>query len=424
MSPDSDLADDIVQGEVPKHLPPPGAPRTEFKAWHRVRKHFIRERQWNHEINHLAQRRRRVLQTDESEWGDHLSDGGVSDDELPEDVRISRPLRLLVLPGDDLLDVRSLWGKLHPQGCYLQFLGFNSSLSSVERQNRMAVTESAVTQLNKICKRSHVSSDRFQDIARENSKAYRGFREYGPYDVVNLDLCDSLVPRGRPQETEDYYSAIHQLLNYQLNHQTEPWLLFVTTQVDRDTVDQSAIDRLAKPMRRNCDQHTEFAEELDSIVPSDSFKSTAYQFDLSHVDQTQLVGVFGVILGKWLVDTLGSASPPCSVTLLRSYRYVIHKDKNVQMLSLGFLIKPHRSPPVDPSGLSRLKPKISEFPSELDTALGILTIAKEIKDVDELLREDPDAHSSLAEGQADLLAAAGYDRDAYLNWVAEGENSS
>ena len=421
MSPDSDLADDIVQGEVPRHLPPPGVPRTEFKSWHRVRKHFIRERQWNHEIFHLAQRKRRVLQTENSEWGDNLPDGRVSEGTYPEDIRITRPLRLLVLPGDDLLDVRSLWAKLHPEGCYLQFLGFNSSLTSRERQNRMAVTESAVTQLDKICKRSHVSSDRFQDIARENTKAYHGLREHGPYDVVNLDLCDSLVPRGRHRETEDYYSALHQLLNYQSNHQTEPWLLFVTTQVDRDTVDQSAINQLAGPMRKNCDQHTAFAEALDAIVPSDSFKSTDHQFDLAHVDQGQLVGAFGVILGKLLVSTLASASPRWSVVLLKSYRYVIHEEKGVEMLSLGFLIKPHRSPPIDPTGLSFLQPRVPDFPSELDTALSIVNSVKEIQDVGELLKNDKDAHSILAEAQADLLAAAGYDREAYLDWVGRGE---
>lgn len=423
-APDSDLGDDLVAGELPRHLPPPGALRTEFKPWHRVRKQFIRERQWNHEIHHLAQRLRRDLQTEETEWGAAQAGSAAVAEEVPETLRIERPLRCLLLPGDELLDVRCLWQKLQTEGCYLRFLGFNSTITTDERRRQMAVTESAVTQLDKVCKDSHVTRDTFQDIARNNTQAYRLFRQYGPYDVVNLDLCDSLVPRGQPGETQANFSALYQLLHYQIQHQKTPWLLFATTQVDRSTASQPEINQLAQPTRSNCDQHAAFAAALARIIPSAAFNSAACTLDISHLNSDHLVRVFGVVLGKWLVNTLSTASPRCAVKLLTSYRYVIRPDTGIEMLSLGFLITPHYAPPVDQTGLSNLQPSSRPFPSELDAGLAFVAVAERIRDVDELLAADAATRQALINSKADLLGNAGFDRDAYLRWVAEGEQET
>src|SRR4051794_36275087 len=107
---ESDLAEGIVQAEAPRHLTPPTPARRDFKSWHRVRKQFIRERQWNHEIFHLAQRLRRELHRKETNWGGE-TESETTLTEIPESVRIDRPLRFLTLPGEELLDVRSLWRK-------------------------------------------------------------------------------------------------------------------------------------------------------------------------------------------------------------------------------------------------------------------------------------------------------------------------
>lgn len=420
-STDSDFADDIVQGESPQHLPAPGALRIDFRPWHRVRKQFIRESQWNHEIFHLAQRLRRTLQTSETEWGDSSGGDDQPIEEIPETARVERPLRCLLLPGDELLDVRCIWQRLQPEGCFFRFLGFNSALANPERRRQMAVTESAVTQLPKICKDSRVIPDKFQDIGRENSQAYSLFKQYGPYDVINLDLCDSLIPRGLPGETESNFTALHQIIRYQLQHQKTPWLLFATTQVDRSSAHQSEINKLALPIRSNCDQHPDFAAALAKIIPDASFRSSTHVLDISHLDANHLVRVFGIVLGKWLINILSAASPKCIVKLLTSYRYVIREDTGVEMLSLGFSISPHYTPPVDTTGLSTINPAPKPFPAELDTALKLVSVAERIRDVDQLLAADPAKREVLIHAKADLLAAAGFDRNAYLKWVEDGE---
>jgi hypothetical protein len=392
---DSDLSDGIVPDELPKHSSLSSTLRKDFKPWHRVRKQFIRERQWNHEIRFLAQRYLRR--------------------------ELDRPVRCLVLPGEDLLDVRCVWRGLQEEGCELRFLGFNNSAMAQDRRRHLDVAESAVTQLSKISKDSHVISDAFQNIARKTTHAFQALRNYGPFDVVNLDLCDSLIPRGKPGEMEANYSALHQLLCYQLERQRTPWLLFATTQVDRETANQPEINKLAQPLRENCNQHGSFADALEKIIPRSAFQAIGHALDISALDADHLTNVFGIVLGKFLMRSLAQSSPRCSVKLLSSYRYSIKPDTNVGMLSVGFLISPHFTPPVDVTGISTLQPNVRQFPDELECAIEMVSVAARIRDVDEILATDPELKANLTNSSADLLAEASYDREEYLRWVAAGE---
>ncbi len=395
---DSDLSDGIVPDELPKHSSLSATLRKDFKPWHRVRKQFIRERQWNHEIRFLAQRYLRR--------------------------EVNRPVRCLVLPGEDLLDVRCVWRGLQDEGCELRFLGFNNAAIAQERRRLLDVAENAVTQLTRICKDSHVTSDAFQNIARKTTHAYQAVRNYGPFDVVNLDLCDSLVPRGKPGEMETNYSALHQLLCFQLERQRTPWLLFATTQVDRESANQPEINKLAQPLRENCNQHDNFADALERLIPRAAFQSTDHALDISGLDVNQLTNLFGVMLGKWLMQPLAQSSPRCSVKLLPSYRYTIRPDTNVAMLSVGFLITPHFAPPVDGTGVSTVQTNVRQFPGELESAIDLVAVAEGIRDVDGILAADSKLKDELTNSSADLLAEASYDRDEYLRWVADGEREA
>jgi hypothetical protein len=416
--PDNDVGEGIVPNELPQHGARPAKLRVDFKPWHRIRKQYIREKQWNPAIKYIAQRfLKRDLDTRETHWTDEAGGEGT----VPESIRVERPLRCFLLPGDELLDVRSMWRYLQSEGCYLRYLGFNKSVQNVERRRQVDVAESALSQLPRMCKESRVTADNLQDLGRSESQAYRVFREYGPYDVVNLDLCDSLLPRGVANETSGNYAAIHQIVRYQLENQKGPWLLFATTQVDRRTASQSEINPLAIPTRQNCDTHSEFAQALLSIIPGAVIASDTHAIDISHLDENQLLTLFGVMLGKWLVKILSSSSPRCSVKMLTSYRYIISPENAVNMLSLGFQISPHYSPPIDSTGLSQLNVTAVPPPDELETALGLVEVARGIKDIQTLLDENPTLKSDLITSKADLLEAVGFDRSAFIDWVNGGE---
>jgi len=224
---DSDFADDIVQDELPIHTEPPV---DEFQPWHRVRKEYIRELQWNELTRRMIKRYwRRQLSQSEEPW--MLEDGPPGDVTIPEAVYLSRALNCLVIPGEDLLDMRALWRDIRPLNCKIRYLGFNESHSSDYRNTRLHVSHNTVTSLQDVIRESYVTHDRFESVAQETSQAYRYMRHYGPFHIVNLDFCGSLFPNTRT-ENQAFYNAILRLLTYQFDHQRSEWLLFVTTMVE------------------------------------------------------------------------------------------------------------------------------------------------------------------------------------------------
>lgn len=416
----SDFVDDIVPKELPQHV----LLRRDFKPWHRVRKQFIRERQWNHQISRFVDRHlARDLQTEENQWSipANPESGGVS--AVPETVRIDRPLRCLVIPGDDFLDVRSMWHRLLARNWFIEFLGFNETLGSDERQASVHVAQSKIAALERMSLRSTVVPDRFQNIARDQSLARRSLREYGPYDVVNLDLCDSLLPHGNEVKVQEYYRALLALVRYQHQQRTTPWLLFLTTQIDPASANQVGINELGRPTRRNCNAHPAFSEEIAKIIPLAAFNSDSHQIDISQLTSDQLTQVFGLLLGKWLIGILEQARPRWTVQMLPSYRYMIKPDTSVAMVSLSFLFMPHLAPPSDSTGLTGQTPQPVSEPTELDVALKLVGAAQRLGDVVEILNADSTLYEEMRNSAAELLSQAGYSREAHAQWVADGEPS-
>jgi hypothetical protein len=421
-TPGSDLADGIVQSALPEHI---ARPRDQFMPWHKVRKQFIRVRQWNRLIVRLAYRYlSSELQDEAADWSlDEEERGGPGTPaEVPDSIRIDRPLRCLTIPGDDLLDLRSLWRDLRPLGCFIRYLGFNRAQGSEQPGTRVHVANNEVTSLDRVARDSLVVRDRFQAIESQRSNAYHYLKEYGPFHVVNLDLCDSLFPT-KSRSAADYFKALHRLAEYQMKHQTTPWLLFITTQVEPAAVSAPELQKLCQPMRRNCEKHTDFASRLGKLVRPDVFQSQDDAIDISKLTEEDMVPVFGVALGKFLITLAASAHPNWAVQMLRSHRYCIKREPRVEMLSLAFQFRRKFSPPVDSTGLSSVHVTVPKFPSELECAAKLVAAVENISDVDQLLQADDQLRDEMETASADLLEAAGYDRGDYLAWVRSGEGA-
>lgn len=97
---DDDLLKDIYQGEMKPILEPI---RTDFKPWHKPRKHYVRLKQWCHET-------RKLLKQFESDQNEEL--------------------RYFGMPGEDLLDIRVLKEVCAKSNVKLRYLGFDCSLAS------------------------------------------------------------------------------------------------------------------------------------------------------------------------------------------------------------------------------------------------------------------------------------------------------
>ncbi len=415
---DSGFADDIVPDELPVHLEPR---REKFLPWHRVRKEFIRQHLWNALTKRRVSDSWVITRETPNETAAHTIGGEVGASSSAP-VGLGTPLSCLVIPGDDLLDIRALRRDLGLPACHIRYLGFNESAGSDHVSTQVHVANNAVTSLVGVARDSRVLHDRFQSIAKPGTQAYRYLKEYGPYHVVNLDLCGSLFPT-ESADTQEYYTAIHNLLSYQFLAQTTKWLLFITTQVEPSRADIGQFAALCQPTRENYRRHGTFAERLKAEFPDDVFHEGTATASLAALAEEQSVSLFGIALGKWLMALGHGSEPKWTITMRHSYRYTIRvdNDRGVAMLSLAFEFERNASAPVDSAGVSSLRVSPKKYKSEAECALKLIELVGQMEDVDHILASDVQLRSDLLKSKADLLQASGYDRDKYLKWVDDGE---
>ncbi len=413
----SDFADEIVQDELPTHTE---LPRDKFLPWHRAKKEYIRRFQWNELTARMIKRHwRQELKMVNSEWS--LDDAGADTDfQLPASFAQEYALRCLVIPGEDLLDIRALWRDIKDLNCHIAYLGFNEGHGSHDKGTRIHVSNNAVTSLPRVLRQSRVLHDRFEIVANEDSVAYRHLRECGPYHVVNLDLCGSMFPNTE-KATDEYYDALVQLLTYQFEKQKSEWLLFITTMVKPTVVDASNLQKLCGPTRDNFRKYNDFADAIKKLVPEKTFPDGDAAMELGALNQDQMVRLFGVALGKWLILLCQKAKPQWTVAMRSSYCHTINEHKGAVMLSLAFELKPNIAPPIDTTGMSKVNPKTKEYPSEQVCAVKLAEAVSRISDVDSELAADKKLKDELRDAQAELLEFAGYDRAKYIEWVDNGE---
>jgi hypothetical protein len=417
-SPESDFVDEIVQDKVPVHT---GPPRGRFLPWHKVRKEYIRRFQWSELAVRMIKRSwQRQLQTEESTWALDDQPGSGERFEPPANLRLERPLSCLVIPGEDLLDMRALWRDVNHLNCFIRYLGFNESQGSELVGTRVHVANNAVTSLPRVASNSRVLQDRFEAIAKENSQAYRYLKEYGPFHIVNLDLCGSMFPN-TSKDPQEYYEALLRLLAYQFEHQKTEWLLFIVTMVEPGVVDVKRLQALCGPTRQNMENHRDFAERMVGLLPAEALRDPTSPVNLSLLAGEHLIRLFGIALGKWLLALCQKARPQWTVAMRRSFQYSQNKQQGAVMLSLAFELKPNVTPPVDTTGMTKLQLATKAYPSERDCAVKLAESVGNIRDVDAELTANKAMWAELRDAQADLLESAGYDREAYLKWVGSGE---
>lgn len=406
-SPESDIADGIIQEKLPEHIAPP---REAKEPWHKVRKQFIRRHQWN----------KLTKQTLERNWRGDLQKPSDTAGQSHSTMLVTRPLRCLVIPGNHLLDVRSMWTEIGQLDCFIQYLGFNEGHGSSEVGTDVHVANNAVTSLTGVLHNSQVLKDRFEAIAGANSPAYRYLKSYGPYHIVNLDLCGSMFPN-TVQDVVPYYTALNRLLEYQFATQKTNWLLFITTMIEPAVLDKVWMQRLCKPTRENFDKHPAFAAKLEGLVPRAALEGDAASVNLGNLSEEELIRLFGVALGKWLLRLGQTPSPKWTVGMRRSFRYSINEDKGAVMLSLAFEMIPNLAPPVDATGMSKLEVIPRAFPTEAESAMKLAESVGGIADVDIKLKADRELWTALRDESANLMASAGFDREKYIQWVDAGE---
>ena len=377
------LADDIV--EVASYEAT--LPRTrDFLPWHLPRKQFVRQYQWCEQIGRL------------------LDDAPLTDG----------PLKYMGLPGVDLLDLRHF----HSAVCMvrnigLRFLGFNSSASPAnDAHTELNISLDEVRRLQGVDPMSDVIGDNFALLAKEDSLACRKTRELGPYDVINLDLCDGFGAQAPGALDQTYYNAVSSLLTLQ-SRSIRPWLLLLTTRADRANVDEQVLQALLNKYTENlanCDPFRAASLEKFAIETVDALRTAANTDD-------GLLAIFLTGLCKWLLGLALAHQPPTSVELRSVIGYRVNRQaQHEDLISLAFRFTPTFVPATDPIGLANQQ---VEAPNECTLATRVLKRVAKRVDADKKLDEAAELKQELIDATAALLELARYDGQAYRVWVQQ-----
>ncbi|WP_419920325.1 PP_RS20740 family protein [Candidatus Poriferisodalis sp.] len=353
--------------------------RREFKPWHRPRKQFVRREQWAEQVRRLYANR------------------------PPED-----PLRYLGLPGTDLIDLRYLHDQIcRPADRPLIFLGFNSEAQpDSPARDELNISLYEVGRLPNVQQQhSDVIHDDFRRISDESSIAWKRARALGPFDVVNIDLCDGLASDS-PAIRQSIYDALGQVTALQ-SHSLTPWLLLITTRIGPDMFDPKAEAAILQRFRDNVCACDGFAEECQQHLGLD-----ATTIDSSTCSDADYLKLMIVALGKWLAK-LVQASRSSQVVLASTLGYRVAKSAPCEdLVSIAL-----RCEPIFPRPENALSPTPPQPFDECKTAKRIVRRTANRKDVDSMLGVDPDLHEALVVEMEGLLTAARYDTSRYRPWL-------
>ena len=378
----NDLAEDIF-GRT--EYAAPERPAKRFYRWHFPRKQFVRHYQWCQQIKAL------------------LNDTG----HIQGDT-----LKYLGLPGDELFDLRHFHDEIcSPSKVKLQFLGFNvSAAPGNEHQAELDISLDEVRKLEWVDEQSDVMWDDICNIANENSIAWKRVINVGPFDVVNLDLCDGFGKHVPGRIDNNHYNALNRLLGMQ-QRRTKPWILFLTTRTDVGSNNADFIDRLIEKFRENLRDSNEFRN-----ASADEFGVGTFQ-ELSEYAKTREghLSVFLTGIFKWLAG-IAVQTPPSNVELKSTISYLdTYGRPHDDLVSLAIRFEPVILPPIDPAGIASVVP--CELPTEGALATKAVKRLKSRKSADKILEQDINIRTEMIAATKLLLESARYDINTYDEWL-------
>lgn len=391
--PNDDLLDGILPTQPEKPVAPP---RKHFKPWHRPRKQYVRRFQWLHEIQRL-----------------------IEEMHFPEDSRI---FRYLSLPGNDLLDVRSIQEVCVANELFLKYTGLNAVAPGSADHIELNLAVNDVNSLRGIHSQSIVLLEKLEAVAEPSSIAYGHVAQTGPYHCINIDLCGHLALKPQMSSTPTYIDAIAQLIQFQIQFGAQAWLLFLTARVDPDSVNTGNLHALIEAIQVNMLHHPPFRDGLAALICSKGDELNQKLKATRMLTPGQFKDIFCIGFGKWLLAYLQAAQPRMDCTKLPSYYYSVHSGRP-DMVALAYKCEPRIVLPRDQYKLVA-DPLQEPRMSESQIAMTFLDATGSMPSVDEILAYNPEIMSRMIQETEGLLRAAGYPVDdtesGYKSWLQGG----
>jgi hypothetical protein len=383
--PEERLSDNIV-GTDAYEVPP--RPKKEFLPWHRPRKQLVRAWQWSEQIERLIKKMQLEVGT----------------------------LRYLGLPGTDLLDLRYFYKNIcEPRQLGLRFLGFNrDAAAGDDLQVELNISLDEVKKLELVDPLSDVIPDDFCRVADESSIAFKRVNSLGPFDVINLDLCDGFGKHAPGITDDTNYNAMAQLLGLQV-HKKHPWLLLLTTRAGQSHVHAESLRKLVPKYEQNLTDCAEFlgASTEAFAIPDGTSMEQALK------EPVGFLAVFLTSLCKWLTVLAMSTNPQCKTEVKSVIGYRVDHDCPCEdLISIALCFEPRPAKVIDPLGL------VSQSPQSIDEckiAAQALRRVKNRVNADNILEQDQAVRKEMTNSTALLLEIARYEKDEYYKWITETE---
>ena len=361
-----------------------------FEPWHKPRKQFIRKFQWAKETKALLPRI-------------GLEDG--------------RPLKYLSLPGADMFDIRVLHKFCSEHDVTLKYLGFKTGRENKDYDRNISVSE--VSKLSNVHKGSEMVVDDIRSVGCTGTKGHDSFKKLCPFDVINFDICDCILEKRVKKDTEriTYFDTIHSILNLQMNNTTKPWLLFITTRSTPNDVDSKDTSLIWNCVRDNAKKYVKFKSALEGFLRIKLKTDHSYD-DICKLNPSIFTGFFGIGIGKWFLNLMMREKPLCSVKMLKGYHFRTGGSKTPNMLSAAFLFEPIPAYKNDEYRIVKHPLKINSPPTKEDVACSIIESAKDIGDLDLIMKKE-ELMKKMCNETKSLLADAHYSVTGYDDWLAK-----
>lgn len=306
-----------------------------------------------------------------------------------------RRLRYFGLPGEDFLDIRHFHSVLKDMIIALEFLGFDREVSSAGNVSFQEIRNLELVDST----RASIREDNLSALSDTASLASQAFRQAGPFDVINIDLCDSFGS-GPPGIGSSLYNSVAAILGVQ-KRAPEPWLFLLTTRIDKDAIDSDVVVKLDKLIHSNVTDCESFRNQFERRIVD----------DFTGLNSTHGEVFFNCVVcgyAKWfagLAEQIG-----CHFKLHGAHKYAVHEQAHADMVSLIFIFEPIHAPVTDGSGLAEtaFKPV-----SECQMVKDVPRVVQEAIDVDGLIEADTAIRTRCVDESKDLLMQARYDVTEY-----------
>lgn len=373
--------------------------KKKFLPWHKPRKQYIRNNQWNAITASLI---------------DHL---------CLKDKR--RSLQYLSLPGSDLLDVRALYSVCAEKEVHLKFVGLNE-IKADDKESIMdqLISVNELRGLHYIDPSSDVYEDQLERLCVNKSIAQEQIiKPSTSYDVINIDLCSSMLESPPQDKQSNYYEALFKLLRHQADNRTEDWLFFVTTRTNKDMVHDGAFRQFVQVLEKIFDLDKIVYDKCNELKIFSEDVLIDRRINIEKIDPVSYNNLVSAGIGKWVLSALADRPPAHKSKMLSLFGYNVFQqaDGPCDMMSFGFWCKHIPNKAVDAFGLAGGGVNLNA--EDVDIAISkarvkVIESVSKVVDVDLRMSSD-EVFEEMLEMSSRLMKSARYDVDSYIRWARE-----